>query len=419
MPDVNVNHSYENDAHVYRRNLNQFAERTGLPTHLVDTHGTGEEKQLFARMDEALTAAELRAQNAQLEARLAKLEAQPTLSSRAPRVDAGSEAESREWLRAVASGEMRTLGTATISSGSGQIGTTAAGNVPTDMERRIREKMYQNSVIRSIATVNTIDSKRTLLVENAIPTGYLVGEGASVTLSDPSFSTISVVPYKYGAGTQLTQELIEDGIGQSGIGSIMDYVATRLSLGIQRKMENDFATGAGTSGPQGIARTGGITTGVNLGTQPQAITAITADNIITTVHSVAPQYRNSPKFRWLFHDKFLEAARKLKNATSGQADFIWTPGTLGNTLNGGVPATLYGVPYSLSEWVNDGSGSATENTVYAVVGDFNYFEIFDRTGMTMMVDPYSAAASAATTMYVFARTDSRVTLAEAFAAIRV
>jgi len=209
----------------------------------------------------------------------------------------------------------------------------------------------------------------------------------------------------------------------------MDYVSNRLALAIGRKMDEDFTTGAGSSGPQGIARTGGITTGVNLGTQPQVITAVTADNIIDAVHAVKPQYRASPRFRWLFHDEFLKVARKLKttygsvgtptNTYTPATEYVWTPGTHGNTLNGGAPATLYGVPYSISEWVNSGGGSAVENTVYAIVGDFTYFEIFDRTGMTATVDPYSAMGSAATTMYVWARTDSRVTLAEAFAAIRV
>jgi len=409
--------------HEYRKSLEAFHKRSGMPTHHVDERGSGEEREKFAKMDADMTAAELRAQNLALEARLAKIEKQPMLTSRLAKIENGSEAESREWLRAAMLGDvasMRTIGTATISSGSGQLGTTNLGNVPTDMERRIREKLYQNSVIRQIAKVNTVDSKRTLLIENAIPTGYLVGEGASVTLSDPSFSTVSVTPYKYGAGTQLTQELIEDGIGQTGVGSIMDYVANRLALGIGRKMDNDFTTGAGTAGPQGIARTGGITTGVNLGTQPQVITNVTADNIIDTVHSVSPQYRQG-NFRWLFHDAFLKTARKLKNTvtTSGATDYIWTPGTTGNTMNGGVPGTLYGVPYSISEWVDDGTNSGTENTVYAIVGNFDYFEIFDRTGMTTVVDPYSAAQSAATSMYVFARTDSRVTLAAAFAAIRV
>jgi HK97 family phage major capsid protein len=55
--------------------------------------------------------------------------------------------------------------------------------------------------------------------------------------------------------------------------------------------------------------------------------------------------------------------------------------------------------------------------VFAVVGDFNYFEIFDRTGMTSLVDPYSAASSHQVTLYTYARTDSHIMLPAAFAAI--
>jgi len=426
--EQNELHELQNITHQYRKSLAAYEARTGLAPQLVDSRGSGEEKQAFARMDADLTAIELRAQLKATEDRLAKIEAQPTFASRAPKFEPNTDGESRAWLRAVMSGDtasLRALGTATVTGASGQLDITAGGNVPTDMERRIREKLYQNSVIRQIAVVNTVDSRRTLLVEGNIPTGYLVTEGADVTLSDPSFATVSVTPYKYGCATQLTQEFIEDAIGQGGVGSAMDYVATRLALGLQRKMENDFVTGAGSSGPQGIARTNGITTGINLGSQPQVIGNVTADNIIDTVHAVAPQYRNSPRFRWLFHDEFLKVARKLKNGgtttTNGAfaTDFIWTPGATGSTLNGGVPATLYGVPYSISEWVNNGSGSATENTTYAVVGDFNYFEVFDRTGMTTLVDPYSNAVQNAVKMYMYARTDSRVTLAAAFAAIRV
>jgi HK97 family phage major capsid protein len=62
-------------------------------------------------------------------------------------------------------------------------------------------------------------------------------------------------------------------------------------------------------------------------------------------------------------------------------------------------------------------GSATEGTVYAVVGDFNYFEIFDRTGMTSLIDPYSGAANHNVNLYTYARTDSKLMLNEAFAAI--
>jgi hypothetical protein len=54
----------------------------------------------------------------------------------------------------------------------------------------------------------------------------------------------------------------------------------------------------------------------------------------------------------------------------------------------------------------------------AGVGHWDYFEIFDRTGMTSMIDPYSGAANMRSTLYTYMRTDSRIMQPEAFASIR-
>ena len=148
-----------------------------------------------------------------------------------------------------------------------------------------------------------------------------------------------------------------------------------------------------------------------------ALTTVTADNLIDAVHAVPVAYRASPRFRWLISDSFLKAVRKLKNTvtTSGPTEYVWAPGTsTTNSLVGGVPATIYGVPYSVGQYVPTTTANAA---IYAVVGDFNYFEIFDRTGITSMTDPYSGMANMQTNLYVYSRTDSHVMLPEAFAAI--
>ena len=81
---------------------------------------------------------------------------------------------------------------------------------------------------------------------------------------------------------------------------------------------------------------------------------------------------------------------------------------------GGAPGLLYGVPYSIGQYM---SSTATNGNVFATVGDFNYFEIFDRTGMTSLIDPYSAAANHQVTLYTYARTDCHLMNVSAFAQI--
>jgi len=414
----------ENTVHEYRKTLDSFAARTGAKTHHVEIRGSGEEREKIARIDADLDAVErmnqdrlaLRAAQERLK-QLEEERSQPQFRGVVARADVKHDLSSPEyakrWLHAVARGdaaEMRALSTS--SSGAG---------IPTDMERRIVEKMYQANVLRSICPVSSIDSKRTITVEGSLPTTALVAEAGSITASDPTFGTaISVVPYKYVCATQMSQEFIEDAIGQGGIGSGLDWVASRIGLSMALKMEEAYTVGTGSSQPEGIAGSSANTkiSGVSQQTDiAGAVTTVTADNVIDTVHLVAPQYRNSPRFRWLLSDTFVRVARKLKNSvvTSGSTEYIWTqaPSNAG-TMVGGAPGLLYGVPYSIGQYVPTAN---TDENIFAVVGDFNYFEIFDRTGMTSLVDPYSAASTHSVTLYTYARTDSKIMLANAFAAI--
>jgi len=415
----------ENTVHEYRKTLDRFAARTGAQTHHVEIRGSGEEREKIARIDADLDAVERMNQDRlalrAAQERLRQLEeerSQPQFRGVVARADVKHDLASPEyakrWLMAVARGdaaEMRALTTSTSGAG-----------IPTDMERRIVEKMYQANVLRQIAPVSTIDSKRTITVEGSLPTSAWVAEAGGITASDPSFGTaISVVPRKAACRTTMSQEFIEDAIGQGGIGSGLDWVASRIGLSLGLLMEQAYTVGntaATPAEPQGIAFTGLISSKTNLGTTA-AVSTVSADNVIDTVHLVAPQYRNSPRFRWLFSDTFLRVARKLKNSVTnnGATEYIWTQApSNAQTMVGGAPGLLYGVPYSIGQYVPT-DGSTTEGTVYAVVGDFNYFEIFDRTGMTSLIDPYSGAANHNVNLYTYARTDSKLMLNEAFAAI--
>jgi HK97 family phage major capsid protein len=391
--------------HEYRKSLAAYEARTGRAPQSVDTRGSGEEREKFAKMDADLSSAEMIAQNRALEARLAKLESQPTLDSRSPRVGKSSEDEyAARWLRAVATNnaqEMRALAT-----------TSSNAAIPTDMERRIVEKLQQANVLRQIARVSTIDSKRTIPVENALPSTALVTEAGSISPADPTFSAaISVVPYKYVTATKMSQEFIEDAIGSGGIGSGLNYVADKCAMSIALKTEEAYTIGSGSSQPEGICKTSGISQGVDLGAGT-ALTSVTSDNIIDIVHAVPPQYRASPAFRWFISDTLLKTVRKLKDA-SGY--YLFSPAAAVNQTNVvGLPGTIYGVPYSVGQYVPT---TTANGAIYGVVGDFNYFEIFDRTGITSMIDPYSAASTHESTLYIYTRTDSHIMLPSAFAAL--
>jgi HK97 family phage major capsid protein len=404
----------QNLTHQYRKSLESFAERTGSQTQFIEQRGSGSEREQIARMDADLDAVERRfadqAARKAAEARIAELEArlaEPQFRATAPQKgghDISSPEYAQRWLQAVSRGdaaELRALST----------GTTGAG-IPTDMERRIVEKMYQTNVLRQMCPVSTVDSKRTITVEGDLPASAWVAEAGAISATDPTFgSAISVAPRKMVCRTTMSQEFIEDAIGQGGIGSGLDWVAGRIGLSMGLLQEQAYTVGdpaASPAQPQGIALATLLTQVTDLA--GAAVTTVSGDNLIDTVHLVAPQYRSSPRFSWLISDAFLKAVRKIKVNTT---DYVWKVGNEGGITNG-APGTIYGVPYRIGQYVPTATAN---NNVFAVVGDFNYFEIFDRTGMTSMVDPYSGAANHQVNLYTYARTDSKLMLNAAFAAI--
>jgi HK97 family phage major capsid protein len=287
--------------------------------------------------------------------------------------------------------------------------------VPTDLERRIIERRQQASVLRQLAMVSTIDSTREVAVEGSLPTTAKVAEGASITPNDLSFGTkITFLKTKYVTAAKASREYLADVIGTSGIGSGLDYIARKHGTSMGLFHEQEFTIGDGSGDPEGIA---GSSAQTKFAAASQvtdlggaAITTVTGDNVIDTYHLVKPQYRIGSKFSWLFSDTFLRTVRKLKVNTT---DYIWKPSENGG-LTDGVPGTLYGVPYRISAYV---PSATLNNNIFAVIGNFEYFEIADRMGMETLIDPYSAAATDETIVYMYTRTDSRIMLAEAFAAI--
>ena len=419
-----------NLTHNYRKELERIEKRTGASAQFVTQKGSGSEIEMIERMDADMTKIERSVQDiAQAkaqESRLAAIEArlgEPVYTARAATVSRGSDSDpnsaayAERWLKAAARGDQAELRVMTLS-------TTGAG-VPTDLERRIVAKLQQASALRSLAKITTIDSKRTVTIENALPTSALVADNGAVTAADASFGTqISVNPYKFVCATTMTQEFIDDVVGTAGIGTGLDYIAQRCAASLALTLDQYYTVGTGSSEPQGIFDTGAaslaglVTQGVVLA-EDALITAVTGDNIIDCVHAVEPQYRQSPRFKWLFSDTFLKTVRKLKvNST----EYVWKPSENYSDLTAGVPGFLYGVPYVIGKYVastdTTTTTSAIQGKAMAGVGNWDYFEIFDRTGMTSMIDPYSGAANMRSTLYTYMRTDSRIMLPEAFASIR-
>jgi HK97 family phage major capsid protein len=203
--------------------------------------------------------------------------------------------------------------------------STATQAMGVDVYGRIVQHLVETSAImRAGATVVTTDTGEDLVVPRS--TGFvttnLIGEGASITESDPTLSTLSTVTlkaFKYANYFEISQELANDSPT-----NLLDFLARQaaLSLGLGTTgYGNALINGAGTTEPRGLLLdaatgvTGPAGTGTTLGTQGTANQG--TDALWNLVGSVAEPYALSDSAAFLMRNASNVTIRKLRD-TSGQ-----------------------------------------------------------------------------------------------------
>lgn len=398
-----------------------------------DADANGIYKERCAKIEADLDAVEAQIQREATRSKLDKADNTPIFDTRgksAGTVGDRKEDWGRRFIKALANGdnaELRSL-QATNFDGSisnremvvGSAGGAAA--VPNNFDEVIRQKLYQENVVRRIAKVTRIDGQKRITIEAALPTTELVAESTVMASpTDPTFgSLIQVMPYKFQTKVSLTNEFLEDALsGNSGVGGILDYVASKVATSMGRAHEDYFCNGTNSSQPQGMGTTQFVTAlaGVSasyvtrLAATNTAVTALSGDNIVDCYFGLQPQYRANAS--WVMSDAALKAIRKIKTASSGSNEYIYKLDQTGD-LREGVLGVLLGRPVYISPFYNT---SAAANKPYVTFADWNFYEIFDRSGMNVLVDPYTDAAQAVTNMYAYSRLDSKATQLEAFSLI--
>lgn len=302
------------------------------------------------------------------------------------------------YLRTGDDREVRAIGT----------GTTNIG-VPQDMYRTMVEKLYDPVTLLGRVQRLAIDGDKKIPIGGALPASNFVTEAGAISATDPTFSAqITVDPKKVVTRNTVSVEALADAVGNPDMqGYIMRQQATSMQILLEKAMVQGGVTNAWTNGLMDAPHAGSTkVTGGN------KYANITGDNIIDMVHKVAPQYRNG-NFFIVLDDSALKAVRTIKITNSNE--YLWKLGPT-QDLTSGIPGTIYGIPYVVSQQI-DQSAIATGNKTRVFCGNFDYCTLFERQGMEMLVDPYSASANLQVNLYTYARYDFHVTVPEAFAGI--
>lgn len=395
--------------HVYRKQLAEIERRNGIATQAVVDNPfktTGEERQKLEKIDADLSAAELRAQNRALEARLAKLESTPVLESRAPRAG-GDDAEAQyaeRFAKALFSGN-RLAFERVMQERANVTTSTASGAVPVLWQDRIVEKINRFNIFRTVCPVRNVTSDQKIVVGGALPTAYKVAEAASIT-EDAAFTVpnVDVLDINYGVLVPVSKQYANDSIGG------LEYVSRKAGESIANLLESEYTIGAGGPGNMPGILSFSIGNGGDIGT---TIADLNGDDLIDVAHTVLPQYRRG-NVGYMMNDTVLKTVRKIK-ISSGSAEYVWKPPATYSDVREGIPSTIYGFPV----YVNQSMTNAAADKAI-VFGNWDYYEIYDRDGgVSIMIDPYTLAQTQMTRVIVNHRTYGVCTNVDAFAYLTV
>jgi HK97 family phage major capsid protein len=198
--------------------------------------------------------------------------------------------------------------------------STATQAMGVDVYSRIVQHMVETSSLMAAgATVITTATGEDLVVPKS--TGFvssaIIGEGASITESDPTLATTTLKAFKYANFFQISYELANDTPT-----NLLDFLARQaaLSLGLGATgYGDDIINGAGSTEPRGLLLdaatgvTGPAGTGTSLGAQGTANQG--TDALWNLVGSVAEPYAAAPSAAFLLRNASDIIVRKLRDTT--------------------------------------------------------------------------------------------------------
>jgi HK97 family phage major capsid protein len=211
--------------------------------------------------------------------------------------------------------------------------TTATQAMGTDVYSRIVQHLVETSSLMAAgATVITTATGEDLVVPKS--TGFvssaIIGEGASITESDPTLSTVTLKAFKYANFFEISSELANDTPT-----NLLDFLARQaaLSLGLGATgYGDDIINGGGSTEPRGLLLdaatgvTGPAGTGTSLGTQGTA--NMGTDALWNLVGSVAEPYAAAPSAAFILRNASDIIVRKLRDTTGQPVQGLGSRGSI-------------------------------------------------------------------------------------------
>lgn len=265
---------------------------------------------------------------------------------------------------------------------------------PPEYVREMIKAVTEISPIRTIARVRTTGQRSVQMPKR---TGQFAAEwvAESGTRSETTGYTVGMeeIPtHEHYAMVDISEQDLED--------SVFD-----LEAEMQSEFAEQFAKAEGTAFTNGnsVGKPEGFMSNSSVGEAVSGNgTALTADGLLTLVHSIKSEYGRNGRF--VFNRTTLAAIRKLKD-TAGQYVF-----QAGMSLENGTPNTILGYPYVEATDMPD----IAANAYPVAFGDFSRgYMIVDRVALSVLRDPFTQATTGNVRYIARRRVGGQVILAEA------
>ena len=257
--------------------------------------------------------------------------------------------------------------------------------LPTPTMGRVVSKVYEQSTMRQIATVQTIstDAIEGIVDNGEAGAGWVSEAGARSETASPNVGKWRIEAHEMYAEPRVTQKLLDD----SAV-DVEAWLAGKIADKFGRVEGLAFWRGTGTGQPRGLCDYPTAATGDD--TRPWG----TMEHVNTGANGAFHTTKADPLFdlQGAFRDVYLQNARfvmrrevrtlvrKLKEATSDR--YLWEP-----SMQAGTPDRLLGYPVSIDQYMP----ALATGSLSLAFGDFaEAYTIVDRIGIRTLRDPFTA-----------------------------
>jgi len=247
-------------------------------------------------------------------------------------------------------------------------GTSTKGQetVPVTLVNALYQKLFDDSALLAAGpTILRTQSGESLKLPRLTALGALsqansrVAEAGTIIEGDPSFDQVQLDAYKYAQYTQVSRELVEDGVLD-----IEELIGQILGRNIGNYVGSDLTLGTGTSQPRGV-RT--VVTAGGAGRRVDSAAGglfptTDFDKFFDVIALLKPGYRRNGK--WLVNDSAIFSLRKVKM----NSQYAWEP----NLQGAGMPDNFLGYPLLSDPNIPVPASNAG---ITAIFGDFSAYYV--------------------------------------------